>query len=298
VGSAEDEARQAVDALAGLGLVSPTAQLVDALLERGAITEALEVLERTDSAGDPAPNLFSILFLPRRIRLRVAARQIDDALGDLALAERWAAEASIERAAAIPWRVEGALACLAAGQAERARSLANDQLKLARAFGAPGTLGIAQRTAGVVHGGDGGLELLADSAGTLAATPLRLEHAKSLAALGGAQRRAGQRSQARVTLAEALDLADACGSSAVAAQARDELVVAGARPRRNRSHGPDALTERELRTATLAAQGMTNAEIASDLFVTAKTVERHLTNCYAKLGIASRRELPAALTRA
>jgi DNA-binding CsgD family transcriptional regulator len=298
VGSAEDEARQAIDALAGLSFVSPTGQLVDALLERGEIAEALEVLERTGCDGDVAPNLFSILFLPRRIRLRVAARQLDHALADLELAERWAADASIERAAAIPWRVEGALACLAAGQPERAMSLADEQLDLARAFGAPGALGIAQRTAGVVHGGDGGLELLADSAGTLAQTPLRLEHAKSLAALGAAQRRGGHRSEARATLAEALDLADACGSSAVAAQAREELVVAGARPRRNRSHGPKALTERELRTATLAAQGMTNAEIARDLFVTAKTVERHLTNCYAKLGIASRRDLPELLTRA
>jgi DNA-binding CsgD family transcriptional regulator len=45
----------------------------------------------------------------------------------------------------------------------------------------------------------------------------------------------------------------------------------------------------------LAASGMTNREIAEELFVTRKAVEWHLSNAYTKLGIASRKELPAAL---
>ncbi|HLM50635.1 MAG TPA: helix-turn-helix transcriptional regulator [Solirubrobacteraceae bacterium] len=55
------------------------------------------------------------------------------------------------------------------------------------------------------------------------------------------------------------------------------------------------LTRSELRTAEMAARGMTNREIAAELWVTVKTVEWHLHHAYAKLGISRRRELPAAL---
>ena len=59
--------------------------------------------------------------------------------------------------------------------------------------------------------------------------------------------------------------------------------------------GVDALTPSELRVARMAADGMTNREIAQALFVTLRTVEVHLTHAYQKLDIASREALPAAL---
>jgi DNA-binding CsgD family transcriptional regulator len=59
--------------------------------------------------------------------------------------------------------------------------------------------------------------------------------------------------------------------------------------------GVDALTPSELRVAALAAEGMSNREIAQALFVTLRTVEVHLTHAYRKLDIASREQLPAAL---
>jgi DNA-binding NarL/FixJ family response regulator len=55
------------------------------------------------------------------------------------------------------------------------------------------------------------------------------------------------------------------------------------------------LTARELRVATMAAEGQTNREIAQALYVTPKTVEVHLSSAYRKLDIRSRRDLPAAL---
>jgi DNA-binding CsgD family transcriptional regulator len=57
----------------------------------------------------------------------------------------------------------------------------------------------------------------------------------------------------------------------------------------------EALTASERRAAELAAEGLTNREIAQALFVTVKTVEWHLRNSYMKLGIGSRRELAGAL---
>ena len=122
-----------------------------------------------------------------------------------------------------------------------------------------------------------------------------LERAKSLAELGAALRRTGQRIRARPLLAQALDLAAGCGARPLARRAHDELTAAGGRPRRERRHGVDALTPSELRVARLAAEGRTNRQIAHGLYVTPKTVETHLAHAYAKLGISQRTELPGAL---
>jgi DNA-binding CsgD family transcriptional regulator len=81
----------------------------------------------------------------------------------------------------------------------------------------------------------------------------------------------------------------------LAARAREELVTAGARPRRERLSGVEALTASERRVAQMAAAGMTNREIAQALFVTIKAVALHLTHVYEKLDITGRAQLPGAL---
>jgi DNA-binding NarL/FixJ family response regulator len=72
-----------------------------------------------------------------------------------------------------------------------------------------------------------------------------------------------------------------------------ELARLGSRGRRAAAaiRGPGALTARELEVATLAAQGLTAREIGERLFIGQRTVESHLSNCYPKLGITSKREL-------
>ena len=144
-------------------------------------------------------------------------------------------------------------------------------------------------------GGAGRLRLLAESVEVLRESPALLERAKSLAELGAARRRAGDRRAARPLLAEALDLAVGCGARPLASRAHAELAAAGGRPRRERLHGVEALTPSELRVARLAADGRTNRQIAHGLYVTPKTVETHLAHAFAKLGISQRGELPAAL---
>jgi DNA-binding CsgD family transcriptional regulator len=59
--------------------------------------------------------------------------------------------------------------------------------------------------------------------------------------------------------------------------------------------GVEALTPMERRTVGLAAEGLTNREVAQHLFLTVRTVEMHLTHAYRKLGVSSRRELGRAL---
>lgn len=92
-----------------------------------------------------------------------------------------------------------------------------------------------------------------------------------------------------------LELAAACGAEPLAERARTELNAAGGRARREALSGVESLTPSERRVAAMAAEGMTNREIAQALFVTPKTVEVHLSNAYRKLGIASRRQLAAVL---
>ena len=74
-------------------------------------------------------------------------------------------------------------------------------------------------------------------------------------------------------------------------------MASGGRPRRARTHGPGSLTAGERRVALLAADGLTNRQIADTLFVTPKAIGFHLGNVYRKLGIRGREHLPTALER-
>jgi DNA-binding CsgD family transcriptional regulator len=90
---------------------------------------------------------------------------------------------------------------------------------------------------------------------------------------------------------------DAMGAAAFARRTQAELVAAGGRPpERAELAGPD-LTPQETQIARLAAARVTNAEIATRLFLTTSTVEYHLSKVFRKLGISSRRQLAAALKR-
>lgn len=115
--------------------------------------------------------------------------------------------------------------------------------------------------------------------------PMPFELARTLLALGQAQRRTGQRRRARESLQRALELFDSLGAPRWAAKARGELARIGVR------RAPAELTENEQRVAQLAAQGLTNREIAARLFISARTVEANLARAYRKLGIHSRAEL-------
>jgi DNA-binding NarL/FixJ family response regulator len=142
---------------------------------------------------------------------------------------------------------------------------------------------------------DRGLDHLEGAVEVIAPSPAKLEQAKAQLALGIALRHARRPTDARAPLRRALELANVCGASTLAETARTELHAAGGRPRTTALTGLASLTSSEARIANLAAQGHTNRDIAQELFVTPKTVERHLGNVYRKLGLRSRRELGAQL---
>jgi DNA-binding CsgD family transcriptional regulator len=221
-----------------------------------------------------------------------------DPRGALEVTRRVAAwEQGIEQrnGAWVPWRSQAALAHAALGERDRAASLAREQVELARSFGTPGMLGSALRVLGLVHGSREGVAVLREATETLERGACRLEHGRALIDLGAALRRAGQQAEARERLREGLDIAHRCGATALADDARDELVAAGARPRRSAVRDVDALTPSERRVAAMASEGMSNKEIAQALFVTVNTVETHLRHAYRKLDINSRAQLAGRL---
>src|SRR6266536_3487591 len=194
------------------------------------------------------------------------------------------------------WRSEAALALLELGEQEEARRLAAEEVELARQWGAPRALGHALRTAALVEEAEAGLALLRKAVEVLEDSPALLERARALTELGAALRRGNRRADAREPLRQGLELAHTCGAKPLAERAHTELLATGARPRRLVLTGLDSLTPSERRVAAMAADGMTNREIAQALFVTPRTVEVHLSNAYRKLGISSRSQLPHTLT--
>jgi DNA-binding CsgD family transcriptional regulator/tetratricopeptide (TPR) repeat protein len=269
--------------------------LADALMEQGKVDDAAAALSRAEQ-GDALATSARLLFLrDSNARLRILRGDVAGGLADLLEAGRSYDAVGSRNPAFISWRSQAALALLALGRRDEARPLAEEDLALARAWGAPRALGAALRVAGLMEGPERGVALLEEAVEVLRASPARLEHAKARTDLGAALRRLNRRSAAREQLRRAVELATICGAVRLAARAETELLATGARPRRVALSGVASLTPSERRVAEMAAEGPTNREIAQALFVTQRTVEVHLTSIYRKLAISSRSQLASAL---
>jgi len=270
-------------------------ELLGIMVARGELAEAAALLEQPELDSDAGSGVPRAFLLCARGELRLAEGAADAARTDFlaAAAEvEWLPHANPEL---LGWRNGLAAAEVALGNGEEAARQAAAAVDLARESGLDRGLGTTLRTQGVVLGGEAGLEALRQAVALLAGTDARLEHARALVDLGAALRRANRRKEAREPLREGLDLAHRCGAKVLEARARTELAATGARPRSAVLSGVDSLTPSELRIARMAAEGMTNREIAQSLFVSAKTVETHLRHVYPKLEVAKRTELAAAL---
>jgi len=104
-------------------------------------------------------------------------------------------------------------------------------------------------------------------------------------------RRENRRLDARHQLHAAYQLLDAIGAGAFAERARRELLATGEKVRKREVDTHSQLTPQEEHIIRLARDGRTNPEIAAELFISTRTVEWHLRKVFAKLGIASRRDL-------
>ncbi|HST39331.1 MAG TPA: AAA family ATPase, partial [Conexibacter sp.] len=261
-----------------------------ALLDRGDVERASELLAHAPDEQLTNPFTYNWMLFARG-RLALHSGDPEAALADLLECGRRLDAIPAPCPCVLPWRSEAAIAALKLERTREAHELAHEELRRARAFGAPRALATALRAAGLVAGGTPGIALLEEAAEVAERSPARLERARVLIDLGAALRRARQQTAAREMLRVGLDAAYRCGADGLADHARAELIAAGARPRRPALEGVQALTPSERRVSELAAGGLTNREIAQALFVSTKTVEFHLRNAFLKLRIRSRREL-------
>jgi len=296
--AAEADARALLEAP---GLSAPlfsrllaTGILVDAMVERGELDQAEHTLEPV-AADLQSTSQSAALLRHARGRLRFAQRRLGEALDDFQQAGEVATRALAISPCYLPWRSDAALVELALGNSDAARRLSEEELELARVFGAPRALGVALRAAGLVAGGPRGEDLLRESIEVLAVPDTRLEQARALADLGAKLRRSNRRVEARSMLRPAVDAAHRVGAQRLASHAETELRATGAKPRRIMLTGLEALTASERRIAELAAEGLSNPQIAQTLFITSRTVEGHLTHVFQKLDVGARTELPSAL---
>lgn len=300
VGEAVMHARHALDSDAftqgGLNRPGATAFLAYGLIEEGDLDGADAALAGTGLLNEPLGGSFFInSLLLARGRLRLAQGEAAAALADLELCGERLAAWRLQNPAMFPWRSGAALARHALGRGAEARALAEEEVALARAWGAPRALGVALQALGRVEEGPAGVAQLRAAVTQLDGSGARLEEARALVDLGARLTTTGARPEAREKLRAGLGLAQACRAAALEGRAYDELIRAGGRPRRVAVSGREALTASERRVAGMAAAGATNRAIAQDLFVTEKTVESHLRNVFRKLGVTSRVDLAVRL---
>lgn len=260
--------------------------------ERGELDQAQTLL---DGVSLPSTANGRALILDTRARLRLCKGEREDAIADLREIGKLLSAAGFRHPGYQRWRSQLALA-LAPDEREQAIALAQSELEDARHTGVQSAIGTALGACAALSAQPTQrTQLWDDAIHALSQSPSKLDLARALIGSGSELRRVGKRAAARDPLRQALELASLCGADPLAHLSREELRAADGRPRRPWLSGVNALTPSELRVARHAANGLSNRDIAQALFVTTKTVEMHLSNCYRKLGLKSREKLAATL---
>jgi DNA-binding CsgD family transcriptional regulator len=273
--------------------------LAHALLEQGDADEASRVIDQGDFPEQlPADQVHLVWFRLCRGRLRIETGRPERGVEELLQVGEIVRQVPFDNPSSVPWRRWAAEGLRRLDRNDEARALVDEELMLARRWGDPRAIGASLRVLGLVEGGRQGVGLLREAVEVLAGSQAGLEHAYALVDLGAALRRTNQRTEARDRLREGVDLARRVGAFGLAGRGNQEIAATGARPRKVVPTGLDALTASERRVAQLAADGMSNKEIAQTLFVTIKTVETHLSHAYRKLGITTRARLGTAFPTA
>jgi DNA-binding CsgD family transcriptional regulator len=194
------------------------------------------------------------------------------------------------------FRLDGdrAEVALALGETDRAEALVERLEHAGRKAPTPWTLAVGARCRGLLEAARGdldaalrALEVALDAHTRL---PMPFERGRTLLVKGQVHHRRKEKRRAHDALLEALQTFEELGAPLWANRARSALDRVGLGPRSDR-----ALSETERRVAALAADGLSNQEIAQRAFISVKTVEASLTRVYRKLGVRSRTGLARAL---
>jgi DNA-binding CsgD family transcriptional regulator len=193
---------------------------------------------------------------------------------------------------ALPELVEAAAR---GGDADLAREALERLAETTQPCGNDLALGIEARSRALLSDDDAADDLYRDAIARLRRTQLRPELARAHLLYGEWLRREGRRFDAREQLRTAHDLFLAIGMEAFAERARTELLATGETARKRTVATRGALTAQEAVIARLARDGLSNPEIGSRLFLSARTVQYHLGKVFTKLDISSRGQLDRAL---
>jgi DNA-binding CsgD family transcriptional regulator len=192
--------------------------------------------------------------------------------------------------------VEAAMRC---GRAEIAQAALADFAPLAAASGTPWALGVTARCRALLAGDDPGADdNYRQSIEYLQGTPVALPLARSRLAYGEWLRRQRRRRDARDQLRTALESFERMGAHGFAGRTRGELAATGEHAMERAGPNGPRLTPQETQIARLAAAGDTNRDIATQLFLSAATVDYHLRKVYRKLDVTRRASLHSALLAA
>ncbi|WP_445149953.1 AAA family ATPase [Baekduia sp. Peel2402] len=166
---------------------------------------------------------------------------------------------------------------------------------VAAAAGGDWALGVRAMTAAQLRDGDAAEALYREAIERFGRSRMPFLEGRARLLLGEALRREHRRIDAREQLRGAHERLSACGAYGFAERAARELAATGETLRVRTAETLDQLTDQELNVARLAREGLTNRDIGSRLFISARTAEYHLRKVFVKLGITSRAELKTAL---
>jgi DNA-binding CsgD family transcriptional regulator len=182
-------------------------------------------------------------------------------------------------------------AAVRAGTPELAAAIHRRLVGAARASATDWGLGIAARSQALLTDGAPAEKLYVEAIERLGGTRMTIDLARAHLLYGEWLRRERRRVDARNELRVAHELLSDVGMEAFAERARVELEATGERARKRTTDTLGSLTPQEAQISRLVAQGLTNREIAAQLFISPSTVEYHLGKVFRKLGVNSRTQL-------
>ncbi len=177
------------------------------------------------------------------------------------------------------------------GQVDRATAALQRLSVATRASGTDWALGIEARSRALLSEGERAERCYQEAVERLGRTRIRVELARAHLVYGEWLRRENRRVDGRQQLRTAQAMLTAMGIEGFAERARRELLATGETVRKRNVETHAELTPQEEQIAHLAGRGLTNPEIATQLFISSRTVEWHLRKVFSKLGLNSRREL-------
>jgi DNA-binding CsgD family transcriptional regulator len=160
-----------------------------------------------------------------------------------------------------------------------------------RAAGTDWALGTEARSRALLSDCPAADDLYREAIQRLGRTRLTIQLARSYLVYGEWLRRENRRQEARDALHQAHEMFSRAGAAGFAGRAGRELLATGETVRKRTVDKLAELTAQEAQVAELARDGLTNPEIATQMFISPRTVEWHLGNVFSKLGITSRKDL-------